>query len=266
MQNSVWITDMAKRFKSRFVFAIAIFQLIATVTNSSAQRKDIDDVDPGGSAASSISRASVSANNPVLPPKWAFGVLYACYWDQEKVLDAAKRLRRDYCGDLLWIDSSWLWRDYNKADRYICFRFDEGQFSDPKAMVKSLRNDHFHFGVWEWPYVDVSIADIYQYGESNRFFITDQAGGKGKVVNGGGWHGVTFTGQIDFTNPKAVEWWKSLNQPLLDMGVDFFKIDTYSTVAKGGVTFDGSGSENLRRLSHKSYFEMTVKASGGRGC
>ena len=80
-----------------------------------------------------------------------------------------------------------------------------------------------------------------------------------------GWHGVKFTGQIDFTNPKAADWWKQLNQPLLAMGVDFFKIDTYSTVAKGGVTFDGSGSENLRRFYHKTYYEMTAKASGGRG-
>ena len=132
-------------------------------------------------------------------------------------------------------------------------------------MISTLHANHFHFGVWEWPYIDQSITNLYRLGEVNHFFITDQQGGAGKVVNGGGWHGVKFTGQIDFTNPKAADWWKQLNQPLLDMGVDFFKIDTYSTVAKGGTTFDGSGSENLRRLYHKTYFEMTEKASGGRG-
>lgn len=132
-------------------------------------------------------------------------------------------------------------------------------------MIAKLRENHFHYGVWEWPYIDQSITNIYQEGVSRHYFITDQRGGEGKVVNGGGWHGVKFTGQIDFTNPKAVEWWKQLNQPLLDMGVDFFKIDTYSTVAKGGVTFDGSNSEYLRRQYHKTYYEMTEKASGGRG-
>jgi alpha-glucosidase (family GH31 glycosyl hydrolase) len=228
-----------------------------------AQTKDVDDVDPNGSVA----RAATSSGgaNPVLPPKWAFGVLFASYRNQTDVLDAMQRLRKDYCGDLLWIDSSWLWGAYDRADRYICFQFDTNQFSDPKAMISTLRENHFHFGVWEWPYIDQSITNLFEQGERNHFFITDQRGGTGKIVNGGGWHGVTFTGQIDFTNPKAADWWKQLNQPLLDMGVDFFKIDTYSTVAKGGVTFDGSGSENLRRLYHKTYFEMTEKASGGRG-
>ncbi|HEY2082594.1 MAG TPA: TIM-barrel domain-containing protein [Verrucomicrobiae bacterium] len=230
-----------------------------------AQPRDVDDVDPNGSAAKLMPPMSAVARNPVLPPKWAFGVLFGSYLDQEKVLDAAQRLRRDYCGDLMWIDSSWLWNSYNGANRYICFQFDQSQFPNPKTMIAALHENQFHFGVWEWPYIDVSITNLYQEGERGHFFITDKRGGEGKVVNGGGWHGVTFTGQIDFTNPKAVEWWKTLNRPLLDMGVDFFKIDTYSTVAKGGVTFDGSGSENLRRLYHKTYYEMTERASGGRG-
>ena len=227
----------------------------------------VDDVDqsrPERGTKISSSSAKVT-NNPVLPPKWAFGILFACYRNQADTLDAMQRLRKDYCGDLLWIDSSWLWGAYDRADRYICFEFDTNQFSNAKAMIATLHENHFHFGVWEWPYIDQSITNLYQEGERNHYFITDEKGGTGKVANGGGWHGVKFTGQLDFTNPKAVEWWKQLNQPLLDMGVDFFKIDTYSTVAKGGVTYDGSGSENLRQLYHKTYYEMTEKASGGRG-
>ena len=243
--------------------ALVLFTSLAPLAR--AQPRDVDDVDPNGSASRITPPNASVTSNPVLPPKWAFGVLFACYRDQTGVLDAMQRLRTDYCGDLLWIDSSWLWGAYDRADRYICFQFDQDQFSDPKAMIATLHENHFRFGVWEWPYIDQSITNLYQQGERGHFFITDQRGGAGKVVNGGGWHGVKFTGQIDFTNPKAAEWWEQLNQPLLDMGVDFFKIDTYSTVAKGGVTFDGSGSENLRRLYHKAYYDMTEKASGGRG-
>jgi len=232
---------------------------------ASAQPKDVDEVDPNGSTATLEAVEAAGGRPPVLPPKWAFGVLFGSYRDQADLLDAMQRLRKDYCGDLMWLDSSWLWGAYDRADRYICFQFDTNQFADPKAMISTLWGNHFHFGVWEWPYIDQSITNLFEEGRQNHFFITDQRGGTGKVVNGGGWHGVKFSGQIDFTNPKAAEWWKGLNQPLLDMGVDFFKIDTYSTVAKGGVTFDGSGSENLRRLYHKTYYEMTEKASGGRG-
>jgi alpha-glucosidase (family GH31 glycosyl hydrolase) len=245
---------------------ITMFLLMLVIALPSfAQPHDVDEVDPNGSKRTTALASPSARNPPVLPPKWAFGVLFGSYMDQAKVLDAAQRLRRDYCGDLMWIDSSWLWNSYNGANRYICFEFDQGQFHDPKKMIGTLRDNHFHFGVWEWPYIDQSITNLYEEGQANNYFITDEKGGTGKVVSGGGWHGVTFTGQLDFTNPKAVEWWMHLNQPLLDMGLDFFKIDTYSTVAKGGATFDGSGSENLRRLYHKTYYDMTAKASGGRG-
>ncbi|HXS69342.1 MAG TPA: TIM-barrel domain-containing protein [Candidatus Polarisedimenticolia bacterium] len=251
--------------RARWIAGIALALSLAITLPGFAQPKDVDDVDPAGSAAKPVQLLASVTNNPVLPPKWAFGVLFACYRNQADTLDAMQRLRKDYCGDLLWIDSSWLWGAYDRADRYICFQFDTNQFSDPKAMIATLHQNHFHFGVWEWPYIDQSITNLYQEGKRGHYFITDQLGGTGKVVNGGGWHGVTFTGQLDFTNPKAVAWWELLNKPLLDLGVDFFKIDTYSTVAKGGVTYDGSGSENLRRLYHKTYYDMTEYASGGRG-
>lgn len=239
--------------------------VVSVMPRASAQPKNVDDVDPGGSAAPIMPPAASVTTSPSLPPKWAFGVLFGCYSDQAGVLDAMQRLRKNYCGDLFWIDSSWLWNAYERADRYICFQFDEHQFADPKAMISTLHENHFHFGLWEWPYIDKSITNLYQEGATNHFFITDQRGDSGRVVNGGGWHGVKFTGQLDFTNPKAVQWWKQLNAPLLQMGVDFFKIDTYSTIAKGGVTFDAGDSADLRRHYHQAYYEMTEQASSGRG-
>ncbi len=204
-----------------------------------------------------------SNGHPILPPKWAFGVLFGSYYDQKKVLDAMSKLRNGYCGDLLWVDSSWLSSDYDHdAPHYIDFKFDASQFHDPNGMIATLHKDHFKFGVWEWPYIDKS-NHLYREGENSGYFIK---GPDGKVVKGGGWHGVTFTGQFDFTNPDARAWWKSLNEPLLKEGFDFFKIDTYSTVAKGGVLADGNTSaDNLRRRYHQTVFEVTQAASGGRG-
>ena len=106
-------------------------------------------------------------------------------------------------------------------------------------MIATLRENHFHFGVWQWPFIEKSITDLYTHGEQNHLFVTDQKGGIGKVVNGGGWHGVKFSGQFDFTNPAATQWYVELNKPLTDMGLDFLKIDTYSTVPK---------ARHLRRL------------------
>ncbi|HEX6737381.1 MAG TPA: TIM-barrel domain-containing protein, partial [Vicinamibacteria bacterium] len=204
-----------------------------------------------------------TGDGPALPPKWAFGVLFGSYYNQALVLDAMTRLRDGgFGGDLLWVDSSWLSNEYNDAPKYINFRFDSGQFPDARGMISTLNSNHFRFGVWEWPYIDVSNS-LYATGERNGYFIKNSGG---DVVDGGGWHGVTFTGQIDFTNPAARNWWKTLNAPLVDMGVEFFKIDTYSTVASGGRLFDGTTStNNLREQYHKTVYEVSQQRGGGRG-
>src|SRR5579859_2251921 len=100
----------------------------------------------------------VSNGNPVLPPKWAFGILYGSYYDQlgsifakgGNLIEAAQWLRcSGYGGDLLWIDSSWLYRLYTTAaagSHYICFQFDPVTFPDAPAMIKELRQMNFHFG------------------------------------------------------------------------------------------------------------------------
>ena len=104
--------------------------------------------DAGGTAACATGQGvavpaaeRVSNGHPLLPPKWAFGILWGSYYDQTgstyaqggSVLDAAARLRAGYSGDLLWIDSSWLWHDYDSsgADRYVCFAFDPATFPIP---------------------------------------------------------------------------------------------------------------------------------------
>src|SRR5262249_57147205 len=63
----------------------------------------------------------VPNGNPLLPPKWAFGVLFGSYYDQGgtgslgDLLDAATKLRSSYSGDLMWIDSNWLSSSYDGA-------------------------------------------------------------------------------------------------------------------------------------------------------
>ena len=48
--------------------------------------------------------------------------------------------------------------------------------------------------------------------------------------------------------------------------MDFFKIDTYGTVASGGVLFSGGNSDNTyREAYHKTVFELTQSAPGSQG-
>jgi hypothetical protein len=203
--------------------------------------------------------------NPILPPKWAFGVLFGSYDNQTNVLNDMTKLRQGFCGDLIWVDSSWLSSDYNgPASAYIDFKFDSSQFSDPAGMISTLHSNHFHFGVWEWPWIDVSNS-LYNTGKNNHYFIENSSG---SVVNGGGWHGVTFTGQFDLSTSPSVTWWKSLNKPLFDMGFDFLKMDTTVGIPSGGVLKNGSTSgADWRGFYRKAAYEATTTAnlSQGRG-
>ncbi len=200
---------------------------------------------------------------PILPPKWAFGVMFGSYDNQTGVLSNMTQLRNSYCGDLMWIDSSWLGSNYNGpgAD-YIDFKFDPSQFSNPASMISTLHSNHFHFGVWEWPWIDKSNS-FYSTGASKHYFIENSSGA---VVNGGGWHGVTFTGQFDLSTSASSTWWKSLNQPLFDMGFDFLKMDTTVGIPSGGVLVNGStSSTDWKGFYHKAAWEITATATLAQG-
>ncbi len=219
----------------------------------------------GAAQASTTVTTAVAASrgNPILPPKWAFGVLYGSYHDQAQVLSDMKQLRENYNGDLYWIDSSWLSGNYNKEPaRYICFQFDPQQFPDATVMISTLHQNHFHFGVWEWPWVDQD-CPLFNKGSSKHLFVEDATG---HVVNGKGWHGNKFTGVFDFTNPETVSWWQTLNRPLTDVGLNFFKLDTGGVYPKDGVLKDGSNSQDrYKTLYRKIPYEFSASANGGRG-
>jgi hypothetical protein len=207
--------------------------------------------------------------NPILPPKWAFGVMFGCYDNQTNVLSDMSQLRSGYCGDLIWVDSSWLSSNYNgPAADYIDFKFDSSQFSDPATMISTLHSNHFHFGVWEWPWIGESQTSVYNTGASNHYFIQTSSGGVARPA--GVWHGLTdaTTGQFDLSTTATSNWWKSLNQPLFDMGFDFLKMDTTVAIPSGGVLANGStSSTDWRGFYHKAAWEMTAtaKLSQGRG-
>jgi hypothetical protein len=204
---------------------------------------------------------------PILPPKWAFGVMFGCYDNQTGVLSDMTQLRNGYCGDLIWVDSSWLSTNYNgPASAYIDFKFDSSQFSNPASMISTLHSNHFHFGVWQWPWIGESQTSVYNTGVSNHYFIETSSGGIARPS--GVWHGLSdgTTGQFDLSTTTTANWWKSLNQPLFDMGFDFLKMDTTVGIPSGGVLANGStSSTDWKGFYHKAAWEITSTANLAQG-
>jgi len=249
------------------VLAVTVTMPTACRSSGSSSSSDLNE---GGSGSGSHGAASSDAGtcaatsvlvpvaervpngNPILPPRWAFGVLWGSYYDQNgtfvdssgspgNILDAAATLRLGgYGGDLLWIDSSWLYHVYSAgadtAPYYIDFAFDPAAFPDPGLMIATLRQDHFHFGVWQWPWMDHQVP-YFATGAADGYFVMN--GSTPATVGGDGWHGDTNPAAFDFTNPSTVSWWVALNKPLTDWGLDFLKLDTSSAQINAAVTSGG---------------------------
>ena len=165
----------------------------------------------------------------VLPPAWAFGVLYGGYTNQKQTENAVKSLiEGDFPVDAYWIDS-YFW-DFNKGKGpggYINFQGDTHAFPDKRAMWDYFEKNEIKAGIWIWNLIN-------QEGNEAVFADFKDKGYFSSVYrNTNGWHNAsknTMTGRIDFENEEAVAYWKKQLNPFFESGLDFLKLDNSSAI------------------------------------
>lgn len=175
--------------------------------------------------------------NVVLPPSWAFGVLYGGYTNQEQSIARIKNIREhDYPIDAYWIDS-WFWSfdDHGEGpDKYIDFVADTTAFPDRKAMWSFMEENNIKGGFWVWDAIQKTGNEKAFNDFKERGFFSDI------YMNTNSWHNKgtsmarfqedgneegTPTGNIDFDNPRAVAYFKQQMKHFFDEGADFIKLD-----------------------------------------
>ncbi|WP_420455691.1 TIM-barrel domain-containing protein [Rubrivirga sp.] len=196
-------------------------------------------------------RAAGPRPDVVLPPAWAFGVLYGGYTDQQESVDRVDRLvADDYPIDAYWVDS-WFWDYTRQGDGpggYLDFEGDREAYPDVEAFWSALEAQGVKSGIWIW-------NTILQDGNEEVF---QDAVDRGLCVrverNTSGWHNEgsdSMTCDLDFESPEVVAYWRGKLAPFFDAGLDFLKLDR-----SADVPFTRTNFEATAEMGHET---------GGRG-
>ena len=197
---------------------------------------------------------------PSLPAPWTFGLWlstsFTTNYDEETVNRFVDGMfERGIPLSVFHFDCFWM-KDFSWCD----FTWDSRVFSDPVGMIKRLKAKGLKICVWINSYVGQE-SSIFKEGVEGGYFI--------KRPNGDVWQwdlwqpGLAI---VDFTNPKACEWYAGKLEALLDMGVDCFKTDFGERIPTDVVYYDGSDPQKMHNyytyLYNKTVYEVLKKKKG----
>ncbi|MBE2230057.1 MAG: glycoside hydrolase family 31 protein [Chitinophagaceae bacterium] len=213
-------------------------------------------------------RQVVKDSNIILPPSWAFGILYGGYTSQEQTLERVSMIQQhNYPIDAYWIDS-WFWSFAEKGKgpkHYLDFSGDTLSYPDRKAMWDELERHGIKGGFWVWDCIlETGNEQVFREFSDSGYFSSiylnkdpwHNSGTGTAMFEKNREHPGTRCGNIDFTNPKAVAFFKKRMKPFFDEGADFIKLDRTAAIPAVKTMFEMSqelGKETKGRgflLSH----------------
>ncbi len=211
--------------------------------------------------------------NTVLPPAWAFGLLYGGYTDQDGTVERIKAIQaHDYPIDAYWIDS-WFWSyaDSGAGPKgYLDFAGDTIAYPDRKAMWSWMEQNNIRGGFWIWDCIqETGNEEVFRDFLDRGFF-------SGVYLNRNPWHNKgtttamfsedrdhpgTLCGNIDFDNPKAVSYFKERVKPFIEEGADFIKLDRTDRISVCKAMYEITAYEGMQSRGRG----FILSHSGGTG-
>jgi alpha-D-xyloside xylohydrolase len=191
-------------------------------------------------------------------PLWSYGIWMGrmTYFTADETRQVAARLRKEsFPCDVIHVDTGWFDKDW------ICdWEFSPRTFPNPQDYLKEMRSNGFRITLWQLPSVSAE-TKLYAPALENKFIASDN-----NIVSSFsnfGDRGLAAT--IDFTNPRAIEWYQGLLEKLLKMGVAAIKTDFGETIDLKAdyQEMDARLLHNLYTLLYqKAAFEITEKVRG----
>jgi alpha-D-xyloside xylohydrolase len=171
------------------------------------------------------------------------------------------------------IDSPW-------STTYNDYKFNPKQFDDAPGMVKYVHAQGYKLVLWHTPWINsksdppkevgfegkiAPLAENYQFAADQGLFV--------KNADGGPYVARWWKGEgslIDFTNPKAKQWWQDQVRQAIVAGADGFKDDDGEGSFLGDARFsDGTDSRMMRNaydvLYNNAVEELIQKDLKGNG-
>ena len=211
-----------------------------------------------------FSQTNLSNSSPPITPKWVFEPWVwedshnnkTSTWD---MINSYKSLNIPV-GAVI-IDSPWEWpSNPDSADRgYNTFIFEPARYNKPKSFIDSLSDEGIHTLLW---ITGVMTTDCPLYEEicDSNYFIKEitTSGDTIDCPTTSFWKGNKTASHIDFFNPEAIDFWRSLMDRVFDsLKVDGWKVDQSDTrLNELNVILTFDGIKTKKEYSNAYYSEI----------
>ena len=215
----------------------------------------------GESMKDVVKNYTTLTGKPALPPAWSFGLWlttsFTTNYDEKTVTSFVDGMaQRDIPLRVFHFDCFWM-KDFNWCN----FEWDDEVFPDPVGMLKRLKEKGLNICVWINPYIGQE-SKLFEEGKKYGYLV--------KKPNGSVWQWDMWQpamALVDFTNPKACEWYSGKLKELIDMGVDCFKTDFGERIPTENIEyFDKSDTNKMHNyytyMYNKVVFETLKKYKG----
>jgi alpha-glucosidase (family GH31 glycosyl hydrolase) len=262
---------------SIFRFATQLSDLLQVEVDINEDKQVLDFYIFIGQPKEIIEQFTDIIGKPKLPPKWTFGLwMSSNNWDSQSEvcnqLALTKKYRIPATVIVLeqWSDEAtfYIFNDaqYNvkSGDSYLeydDFTFPEwGRWPNPKQMVEDIHGEGLRILLWQIPVMKYMSGIAHPQRDEDEKAMLDN-GCHVKLSDGKpyripyGWFNESLI--LDFTNPKAREWWFKKREYLVkDIGVDGFKTDGGECVfGRDTMFFDGSSGNEMRNKYPNEYIK-----------
>ncbi|TVR49355.1 MAG: alpha-xylosidase [Puniceicoccaceae bacterium] len=209
-----------------------------------------------------LRRLTRLTGRPALPPAWSFGLWlttsFTTNYNEETVMSFIDGMKqRQLPLHVFHFDCFWM-REFNWCD----FEWDPRVFPDPAGLLRRLHDRGLRVCLWINPYIGQR-SPLFEEGKAGGFLLrrTD-----GSVWQTNQWQ--PGMGIVDFTNPRAREWYQGHLRRLLRMGVDCYKTDFGERIPTDVAWHDGSDPYRMHNyysvLYNETVFEL-LEEERGRG-